>query len=167
MRINDIQNFFEQNVPKKTITELSLDKTNKISLIESSAESFDFDNLCIPEIKNDTLKTADTIYFKDNKIIFVEFKKGAKIPEQQFRLKATESVLIFYNYIHSKNFIEPLTLPNNFIEIYFVYDKNSIRSTALFYFSNTKRKLKLLYKHLISDYHIIESNEFKNLFDIS
>ena len=166
MRISDIEKFFEENVAKKTITELSLDGTNSISLIHSLTQSFDFDNLFIPEIAHDTLKTSDTLYFKDNKIIFVEFKRAGKIPEQQFRLKATESVLIFYNYIHSKNFKEPLTLPNNFIEIYFVYDKDKVASTALPFFSNTKRKLKLLYKHLISDYHIIDNNEFKNIFEI-
>ena len=166
MRINDIEIFFEENVAKKTITELSFDGTNNVSLIQTLTQSFDFDNLFIPEITNDTLKTSDTLYFKDNKIIFVEFKRGGKIREQQFRLKATESVLIFYNYIHSKNFTEPLTLPNNFIEIYFVYDKDKVAMSALPFFSNTKRKLKLLYKHLISDYHIIDNNEFKNIFEI-
>ena len=151
IKVHDIKQFFEENVPKKTITELSYDKANGIPLINSTEQSFDFDNIYIPEIVKDKIKTSDTIYFKDNKIIFVEFKRGRKIPEQEFRLKATESILTFYNFIFSKDFKDNLCLPNNFFKIYFVYDKNNISSTALPTFRNTERKLRIQYKHLISE----------------
>ena len=160
MRINDIEEFFNENVTKKTITALSLDEKNNISLITSENVSFDFDSLDKPINTKDKIKSSDTLFFKDGKIIFVEFKRGAKIPEQQFRLKAIESILIFYNYIFANNFTENLYLPNDLFQIYFVYNKENISATALPYFSNIKRKLGIQYKHLISEYHIIDKDEF-------
>ena len=160
MRINDIENFFEKNVTKKTITELSLDNKNNISLLTSQNVSFDFDSLDNPLNEKDKIKSTDTLYFKDGKVIFVEFKRGARIPEQHFRLKAIESILIFYNYIIANNFTENLFLPNDFFQIYFIYNKENISATALPFFSDIKRKLSLQYKHLISEYHIIDKDEF-------
>ena len=67
MRINDIEQFFETHVPKKTLSELSLDSNNNITLINSQNESFDFDNIDTPLIQRDKIKTSDTVYFKDGK----------------------------------------------------------------------------------------------------
>ncbi len=167
MRINDIKLFFENNVAKKTLTELSLDSSNNIPLINSNDEGYDFDNLNTPVIQRDKIKSSDTIYFKDDKIIFIEFKRGQKIPETHFRLKATESIINFYNYIYSENFTESLCIPNNLFEIYFVYNGDNISATALPYFRNIERKLKTQYNHLLSEYKIIESSEFKRIFNIT
>lgn len=166
MRISEIEQFFKDNVGKKSLTELSLDDSNGISLLNSEIESFDFDTLDKPVIHKDKIKTSDTVYFKDDKIIFVEFKRGQKIPEIQFRLKATESIITFYNYIFSKNFTETLCFPSDLFQIYFVYNKDNISATALPYLRNIERKLGIQYKHIISEYHIIESDEFKTTFNI-
>lgn len=165
MRINDIEQFFEDNVVKKSLTELSLDSSNGISLLNSENESFDFDMLDMPVIHKDKIKTSDTVYFKDDKIIFVEFKRGQKIPETQFRLKATESVITFYNYIFTQNFQENLCFPNALFQIYFVYNKANISATALPFFANIERKLRIQYKHLLSEYHIIDSEKFESIFN--
>lgn len=166
MRINDIEDFFEGNVTKKSLTELSLDSSNGISLLNSESKSFDFDTLDKPLIRKDKIKTSDTIYFKEGKIIFVEFKRGQKIPEIQFRLKAIESIITFYNYIYTQNFHEEMCFPNSLFQIYFVYNKTNVSATALPFFANIERKLKLQYKHLVSEYHIIDSEKFKILFKI-
>ena len=101
MRINEIEQFFEGNVRKKSLTDISLDKENKISVVSSAKEVFDFDSITndndINEGTKEKIKTSDTIYFKDGKVIFVEFKRG-KISETDFRLKAIESIISFYNY---------------------------------------------------------------------
>lgn len=165
MRINDIEQFFEDNVGKKTLTELSLDSSNGISLLNSESESFDFDTLDKPVIHKDKIKTSDTVYFKDDKIIFVEFKRGQKIPETQFRLKATESIITFYNYIFAQNFQENLCFPNDLFQIYFIYNKANISATALPFFANIERKLRIQYKHLLSEYHIIDSEKFERIFN--
>lgn len=166
MRINDIEQFFENNVVKKTLTELSLDSTNNISLINSTEVSFDFDEIDKPIVHKDKIRTSDTVYFKDGKIIFIEFKRGTRIPEMDFRLKATESIINFYNYIFSENFTDNLFIPCDLFQIYFVYNKNNISATALPFFSNIERKIRIQYKHLLSGYHIIERDEFKRLFNI-
>lgn len=166
MRINDIEQFFEHNVSKKSLTELSLDSSNGLSLLTSENESFDFDALDRPVFIKDKIKTSDTIYFKDDKIIFVEFKRGQRIPEIQFRLKATESLITFYNYIFAENFQENLCFPNTFFKIYFVYHKTNISATALPFFANIERKLRIQYKHLLSEYHIIDSEKFERLFNL-
>ncbi len=166
MRINDIEQFFETHVPKKTLSELSLDSNNNITLINSQNESFDFDNIDTPLIQRDKIKTSDTVYFKDGKIIFVEFKRGQKIPETDFRLKAMESIIVFYNYVFNNNFTDNLCFPSDLFEIYFIYNKNNISATALPYFSNLQRKFRTQFKHFISEYHIIESDEFIRLFNI-
>lgn len=164
MRINDIEQFFEANVSKKSLTELSLDNNNGLSLLNSEIKSYDFDDLDKPLVIKDKIKTSDTIYFKNGKIIFVEFKRGQKIPEIQFRLKATESIVSFYNYIFTQKFQEKLCFPNFYFEIYFIYDKYNISATALPYFSNIERKLRIQYKHILSEYHIIDIEKFEKIF---
>lgn len=74
MRVNDIRLFFEENVAKKTISEISWYEkksegvTLKQSLIISNKQSFDFD------IINQKIKTSDTVYFIENKIVlFLHF----------------------------------------------------------------------------------------------
>lgn len=166
MRISDIEIFFEKNVEKKSLSELSLDSNNNISLINSTQVSFDFDKIDKPLIHRDKIRTSDTVYFKNGKIIFVEFKRGTRIPEMDFRLKATESIIVFYNYIFNSNFKESLQIPSELFHIYFVYNKNNISATALPFFSNVERKIRIQYQHLISEYHIIESEKFNALFII-
>ncbi|PXY41055.1 hypothetical protein DMB65_08835 [Flavobacterium cheongpyeongense] len=165
MRINDIEQFFKGNVPKKTLTELSLDSNNNISLINSDNQSFDFDNIDTPIIQRDKIKTSDTIYFKNGKVIFIEFKRGQRIPETDFRLKAMESIVTFYNYVFNQNFTDNICFPNDLFQIYFIYNKDNISATALPYFRNLERKFRTQFKHFISEYHIIESDEFIRLFN--
>lgn len=158
MRINDIEKFFNENVTKSELSQISLDKENGISLINSAKLSFDFDTL------NDKIKTSDTIFFKSNKIIFVEFKSGG-IKKIDFRLKATESIISFYNYIFENGFVEKMSFPNENFQIYFIYNSTS-SPAALFTFSTVERELTNEYKHLFSKLKVIDNNRFKKLFGI-
>lgn len=170
MRINDIEQFFESNVSKKTLTDISYDKENKISIVSSSKKVFDFDTL-VDEIDanegtKEKIKTSDTVYFKDGKVVFVEFKSG-RISETDFRLKATESIISFYNYIYEKGFNENLFFPSDLFQIYVVYDKrNHSLAARLPFFRNTERKLQLKYKHLFSKYQVIDNDKFQRIFKI-
>ncbi|MGZ9734284.1 hypothetical protein [Flavobacterium sp. GNP002] len=159
MRINDIEAFFEVNVFKKNLKDISWDKTNQVSLINSNKESFDFDEL------NKEIKTSDTIYFKNGKIIFVEFKRGT-ISDIDFRLKATESIISFYNYAFRNGFKENLSFPNDTFQIYFVYDKSNSSPAKLNTFKASERKLKAEYKHLFSKYEVIDNDRFQKIFKI-
>jgi hypothetical protein len=158
MRISDIEAFFNTEVQKKELREISFDKENNKSLINSTKPSFDFD------VINDKIKTSDTIYFKDGKIIFVEFKNG-KISEKDFRLKATESIISFYNFIFEKGFKEMVCFPSDLFQIYVVYNKNSSPS-MLNTFSATEKKLQLQYKHFFSKYQVVDNENFKKIFGI-
>ena len=156
MRINEIAECFEKNILKKGLNEISFDKDNKISLINSTKMSFDFDLI------NDRIKTSDTLYFKNGKIIFVEFKRGT-IKDIDFRLKATESIISFYNYIFQNGFKEKLCFPNDLFEIYIVYDKNNSSPTRTMAITTTGRKLMNEYKHFFSKYQVIDNDRFQKL----
>ena len=168
MRISEIEVFFENNVPKLPLTKISLDKENNFSLINSSKLVFDFDKIVdnsdILEGTKEKLKTSDTIYFKNGKIIFVEFKSGG-IGERDFRLKASESIISFYNFIFKNGIKDKLCFPSDIFEFYMVYDKNNPQSSnRLNFFMATERKLQIKYKHLFSKYHIIDSDKFQKRF---
>ncbi len=169
MRINDIKNFFDENVPKKSLYDISwyevetkIDTVKTIireHLINSQKESFDFDEV------NKEIKTSDTVYFKNNKVIFVEFKSG-KLPEKDVRLKATESIISFYNYVFENGFRENLIIPSEIFEICFVYNTTIRSAGALLYYSNLAKKLKNEYKHLYSNIRVIDNNRFQKIFKI-
>ncbi|MCI9843259.1 hypothetical protein [Flavobacterium pectinovorum] len=159
MRINDIEKFFTDNVEKKELREISFDKDNQISLINSSKPSFDFDLI------NQQIKTSDTIYFKNGKIIFVEFKRGV-IKDIDFRLKATESIISFYSYIFKNGFKEKMCFPNELFEIYIVYDRNNSSPTRTMAISASGRKLTEEYRHFFCKYQVIDNDKFQKLFKI-
>lgn len=159
IRIIEIEAFFEKNVLKKNLKDISWDKANNVSLINSDKKSFDFDEL------NKEIKTSDTIYFENGKIIFVEFKRG-KIKDIDFRLKGTESFISFYNYVFENGFKEKLCFPNEIFQIYVVYDKNNSSPTRTLAITTTGRKLEKEYKHFFSKYQVIDNDKFKRRFKI-
>ena len=164
IKVHDIKQFFEENVPKKTLREISwYEKKSdgvliKQVLIDSSKQSFDFD------IINQKIKTSDTVYFNNNKIVFVEFKSG-EIKQIDFRLKATESIISFYNYIFSNGFKEKICFPNDIFQIYFVFDRECSPS-AQFTFTAVEKSLNMEYKHLFSKFKVIDNKKFRKLFKI-
>ncbi|MCI4441943.1 MAG: hypothetical protein JHC39_00410 [Lentimicrobium sp.] len=159
IRISEIEAFFEKNVLKKNLKDISWDKANNVSLINSDKESFDFDEL------NKEIKTSDTVYFENGKIIFVEFKRG-KIKDIDFRLKATESIISLYNYVFENGFKEKLCFPNEIFQIYVVYDRNNSSPTRTLAITTTGRKLEKEYKHFFSKYQVIDNDKFKGRFKI-
>jgi hypothetical protein len=164
MRISEIEKFFDKNVSKKPLSEISWyeekvdDILIKRVLINSQKLSFDFD------IINRNIKTSDTVYFKDNKVIFVEFKSGG-IKKIEFRLKAIESIISFYNYVFNNGFIENLCFPNDVFQIYFVYNRTS-SPAAQFTFLEVEKSLRIEYKHLFSKLKVIDNNNFQRIFKI-
>lgn len=176
MKISVIEKYFEENVIKKSLKEISWyeEKVDGIlikkHLINSQKQVFDFDQISdssdIIEGTKEKLKTSDTIYFKNNKVIFVEFKSGG-IGERDFRLKATESIISFYNFIFKNGIKDKLCIPNDIFEFYMVFDKNNPNtSNRLNFFMATERKLQIKYKHLFSNYHIIDNDKFQKRFKI-
>lgn len=160
MSFDKIKAYFNENVVQKELTELSLDKENNLSLINSSKKHFDFDEI------NKRIKTSDSLFFNDSKIIFVEFKKGVTIKDKDFRLKASESIISLVNLLIENNVVEKICFPSDLFQLYFVFDRNKISSTQLNYFANVERKLKKEYKNLFSKYSIIPQDKFKKLFNI-
>ncbi|MCZ8331324.1 MAG: hypothetical protein O9282_08430 [Flavobacterium sp.] len=159
MRISDVEMFFNNNVDKKQLSEISFDKENNISLINSNNLCFDFDKI------NEEIKTSDTLYFKNGKIIFVEFKRG-KIKDIDFRLKATESIISFYNYVFLNGFKDSLCFPSDLFQIYIVYDRNNCTPIREMAISSSGRKLQVEYKHFFSKYEVIDSDRFQKIFKI-
>jgi hypothetical protein len=159
MNFDKIAAYFEKNIVKKTLSELSLDKENNSSLVNSNSKHFDFDEI------NKRIKTTDTIVFKNSRIIFVEFKKGGTIKDRDFRLKASESIISLINLLIENNVVEKICFPTDLFRLYFVYDRNNISSTQVVNFGNIERKLTSEYKNLFSKYSIIPQDRFKKVFD--
>ncbi|WP_337968608.1 hypothetical protein [uncultured Flavobacterium sp.] len=174
MRINEIRDYFLANVNQKTLQEISWyeEKENEVlikkQLVNSQKLAFDFDTINPKtKTKNTTsieIKTADTVYFKEDKIIFVEFKSSA-IKKIDFRLKSTESIISFYNFIFKNGFTEQMSFPNSSFQIYFVYNRDC-HPTRLQHFSLMERELSNEYKHLFSKLKVIDHYRFKKIFGI-
>lgn len=160
MNFEIVKEHFEFNIQKKTLSELSIDKISNESLIKSSVESFDYDTI------NYSIKTTDTLFFINSNIIFVEFKKGESIKDIDLRLKATESILSFLNYIIGQKLTEFVCFPNDVFQLYFVYDRNNINATQVTHLSNIERKLQKEYCNILSKYRILPQDSFKKIFKI-
>lgn len=160
MSFKKIETFFNDNISKKSLSDLSLDKENNSSLINSSKEHFDYDEI------NKRIKTSDTLIFKSSKIIFVEFKKGGTIKDKDFRLKASESIISLINILIEEKIVKTVCFPTDLFQLYFVYDRNNITATQVNYFATVERKLKIEYKNLFSKYSIIPQDKFKKIFNI-
>jgi hypothetical protein len=158
MNYNDIEDYFAENMIKKSYTELSLDKVSKISVINSVKESYDFDCL------NYKIKTSDAIIFSSNKIILAEFKNGNKISELDIRLKSSESILSLLNFILENKICDSICFPNSLFQFYLVYNRNKINSSQVVHFGSLERKLKKQYSALYSKFKILNQDKFKQIF---
>lgn len=156
MNLIDIKNYFEQNISKKTIEDLSYDSANNNSLVISNKFLFDFDSI------TDKIKTSDALFFEKSNIIFIEFKNG-KINDIDFRLKATESVISFINLLLDKNLVSTFSLPSDTFQFYIVYNINKYPTKAIA-FRTLEEKIKLQYKYLLSKYRILNQDQFKKRF---
>ena len=105
----EIKQFFEERVKKETYTKLCFEENERTSMIISSKENFNYDDVC------KDLKTSDTLFIFDENIDFVEFKdvNSSKLSEQkknkefirQLRLKVVESYITFYNFLNENSYI--------------------------------------------------------------
>jgi len=105
--IDLIKGIFEDNFTdyKKTLTQLSYDKDNKESLCNNNGSLyFDYDKIAEKYYEN-VPATPDIIHFKDDNIIFIEFKNG-KISrdsdKRKLKLKGIEGAFIVLHEIVSR-----------------------------------------------------------------
>lgn len=171
MDYSTIEKHFSSNVLLKTFTELSYDKESDSSLIISDNKSYDYDSI------NENIKTSDTVIFKSGKITFVEFKKGKKredgkksktkkIKEPDIRLKSTESIISFIDYILKKNISETICFPCNLFQFYLVYDRTKSDPSQVIHFGNLERKLQKQYSKFYSKFSILPQDRFKKIFKL-
>jgi len=113
----------------KNLKEISKDKNTGFSVINDDKELFyDFDGIKDNDIyKGAAEKPAspDTLIFKDDEIIFVEFKNGKlvniKTQKKELKLKAIEGGFIILDKIakkHDFNFLDVLTLKKSYALVY-------------------------------------------------
>jgi hypothetical protein len=158
MSYNNIEEFFVNNVDKKSFTELSLDKESKKSLINSVKDSYDFDQL------NFKIKTSDTIIFNLGKISLVEFKNGVNISEKEIRLKCSESIISFANFVLDKNVVKTICFPCHFFQFYLVFNRKKINASKVIHFGSIQRKLQKEYSNFYSKIVILNQDQFKKVF---
>ena len=68
-KYEDIKQIFEERVKKETFTMLCYEENSKSSMIISSKENFNYDDVC------KDLKTSDTLFIFEKNIDFIEFKE--------------------------------------------------------------------------------------------
>jgi hypothetical protein len=154
MRINEIEQLFEKTVSKIKLREASIDSANSTSLIDSEELVFNYDSL------KGSIKSSDTIFFKENKIIFVEFKNG-NIKLIDFRLKATEGLMTFIKHLKKEDQSLNICFPNNFLEIHYVYNDARTPSTKLEEFNKIIRLLEKEYLGTYSKLKLVKASDFK------
>ena len=168
MNFKSIETYFEKNIEKKTITQLSYDDANNSSLIISNKEKFNFDKV------NNEIKTSDALFFEKYHIIFIEFKNG-KIGDIDLRLKASESIIAMTKFLIENNLIDNFCFPSDVFQFYLVYNSKIIdkktgwqttSSTRIIEFGKLERKLKLQYKYILSKYRILNQDQYNKRFNI-
>ena len=117
---------------KNTLQKISYDKNNKESLCNNdSILFFDYDAIAEDNYSGDTAASPDVIYFKENKIIFIEFKNG-KIKskdKRKIKIKGIEGGFLILHKILSKeigecNFSDIININK---EYYIVYNRQKNR----------------------------------------
>ena len=104
-KYEDIKQIFEERVKKETFTMLCYEENSKSSMIISSKENFNYDDVC------KDLKTSDTLFIFEKNIDFIEFKdvNKTRFSDRKFisqlRLKAIESYVTFYNFLNENLYI--------------------------------------------------------------
>lgn len=154
MRINEIEQLFEKTVSKIKLKEASIDSANSASLIDSEELVFNYDSL------KGAIKSSDTIFFKENKIIFVEFKNG-NIKQVDFRLKATEGLMTFIKYLKKEDQSLNICFPNDHLEIHYVYNDGKTPSTKLEEYNKIIRQLEKEYLGTYSKLKLVKASDFK------
>lgn len=154
MKINDIEQLFEKTVPKIKLKEASIDSANSTSLVYSEELVFNYDSL------KGSIKSSDTIIFKEDKIIFVEFKNG-NIKLIDFRLKATEGLMTLIKHIKKMDESLKICFPNDYLEIHYVYNDTKTTSTKLEEFNNIIRLLGKEYLGTYSKLKLVKASDFK------
>ena len=122
---------------KKSLKDISWDKSNKVALVDSQHQFYCYDDIVgrfyrerkiedtEDEGKIESPRSADMILFKENSIIFIEFKNG-RIDEKvkdNIKVKAVEGCLIAMYRIASKyksdlSFIDIIKLKKSFILVF-------------------------------------------------
>lgn len=72
----DVESFFDQNAKKRSFSELSLNKHNNQPLVNCEKKGYDYEELVMVTLKQSSFKMVDSVFIKDDKIYFIEFKGG-------------------------------------------------------------------------------------------
>lgn len=108
---------------KKSLKEISFDKTNKQYMTQSEFKAVDFD--CVKDAYYSGLRSNDALIITDSlrgNFLFIEFKNGiieSKLEKEKIRSKIGESLLILNDIIQ-----ENLTFDKQNINFILVYNKN-------------------------------------------
>jgi hypothetical protein len=113
----------------KTLKEISMDKNQGLSVINDEKELYyDFDGIKEREICKgaaEVLASPDTLIFKENEILLVEFKNGKlkniKKEKKDIKLKAIEGGFIIIDKIvkkHDFSFLDVQGLKKSYILVY-------------------------------------------------
>ena len=159
----EIKQFFEERVKKETYTKLCFEENERTSMIISSKENFNYDDVC------KDLKTSDTLFIFDENIDFVECKdvNQARVKDRKFtsqlRLKAVESFVTFYNFLNENSYLiskdEVSDLRLNYV---FVFNKEKFidKPTLLNTFSALQLKWTKHYNRFYNKISFIDNDTF-------
>ncbi len=127
----DLKNIFNLRFQGflKTLKEISMDKNQGLSVINDEKELYyDFDGIKEKDVykgENQSPASPDTLIFREDEILFVEFKNGKMVniknQKKEIKLKAIEGGFIILDKIvkkHDFNFFDVLTLKKSYVLVY-------------------------------------------------
>lgn len=167
LTIKETKDIFDEVLPKKALSDLSYDKINEVSVVNSSIKWYDFDEATIGIKK---LSTLDSVEIIGDSLVFAEFKNeavksGSKL--KFLRLKATESLMSLCMILKEKKTIVEMSDVNKLKkDCYFVFSRAKSTPTKLMAFNTTHRILKSHYTCLYSKFDFIDNITFEQKFNL-
>lgn len=158
----------------KSLKDISYDSANGEYLSNLTEQCMDYDKVIANICCGDTLASADAIYFKDNKICFIEFKNGkifdgsGKEQRRQIKLKITEGSCIgLYEIARlagmNMDFGDIINIEKMYLVVY-NQDKLSTNADKIRAHMNSKLGLLIYKGTFLNEIEIVNSTTFDRVF---
>jgi hypothetical protein len=154
------------SLPLESLSKLSYDSTNSFSVVDKSINWFNFDNA-----SNSKMKTFDSLYYVNNKLIFAEFKNSKPLFKEfllKLKLKFHESISCFF--LKATN-VNPTFTFNDFIlvdkEFYYVFSKIKSSPSDLMHYKMNNRIWSTQYESIYNcKIFFVDNIEFERVFGL-
>lgn len=152
------------SLPLEPLSKLSYDSTNSFSVVDKSVNWFNFD-----KASHAQMKTFDSLYYVNNKLIFAEFKNSKPLFKEfllKLKLKFHESINCF---VRKATIVNPSFTCNDFIvvdkEFYYVFSKTKSSPSDLMHYKMNNRVWSSQYESIYNcRIFFVDNVEYETVF---